>query len=229
MDPSRIESRHPGLAIPRRGVMALHRILVVDDNSIFQRWSEVILTAEKDLVVTHCVSRDLENIESAETNAPDVILMDLSPPGGNGFKAIRAMKRTLPKSNILVFTDSTMPEHVFAALSAGARGYILKDAKAPELVRAVFQVAAGGIVLSPGLAGPLLCILSMRAQGGLTYRQTQVLAMLAKGASNKTISSLLSVSVHTVKFHIGRTMKKLGVSDRHEAASLSFLVSDAYK
>ncbi len=201
--------------------MVQHSVLVVDDHSIFQGWAQAVLAAEPDLLVTGCSSEESWSIGRTLAAAPNVIIMDLNPPIMSGLEDMRALKRAFPNTNVLIYTASSLPGHLFAALSAGARGYILKDAESPELVRAVFQVAEGGVIFSPGVATRLLGIMSLAAQAGLglTGREHEVLALLAKGSSNRTIGDLLGLSVNTVKTHLRHIMNKLSASNRKEAAA----------
>ena len=154
---------------------------------------------------------------------PDVILMDLQMPGGSGLEAIRAIASESPNIRILVVTLFEDDDLVFAALRAGARGYLLKDADEAEMLRAIRAVANNEAIFSPAIANRVLSYFAMRPAlpktifPGLTERELDILRLMAKGNSNHQIAEHLVLSPKTVSNYISNIFSKLQVADRTQA------------
>lgn len=195
------------------------RILVVDDHPIVRDGLVGIFSREPGLEIVGVASSGPEAIVVVEQTCPDVVLMDLRMPGGDGVEAIRELVRRGNPARILVLTTYDTDHDILAALGAGAHGYLLKDAQRADLVRAIREVYAGRPVLAP----QALDVLSGRRNDQfLTDRELEVLRVIAGGGTNRTAADSLMVSEATVKTHLSHTYTKLGVSDRAAAVRVAF-------
>ena len=207
--------------------MARSKVMVVDDHPLLRRGVMDVLALQEGLMVVGEASDGAEAVDKARELGPDVIIMDLEMPNMNGVEATLALQEVLPTANILMFTVSDKQGDLFAAMRAGAKGYILKNATATDLTRAVFQIAQGGVIISPEMATKLLGELKVEAEASdqdelasvLTPREAEVLALVSKGASNKEIANALFVSENTVKTHMRNIMDKLHLANRSQAAA----------
>lgn len=199
-------------------------VLIVDDHPLFRSGLSGLIETIPGLAVRGSVGTAEEAIASVAADAPDVVLMDLSLPGISGVEATRAIVAARPETAVLVITMVDDDDSVLAAVSAGARGYVLKGAPAAEIAAAIHTVAAGGAVFGAQLAGRLLSGRSangaaVAAPGGdLTPREVEVLALIGTGASNHQIARQLGLSVKTVQNHVSRILDKLHAADRTSAA-----------
>lgn len=166
-------------------------------------------------------------LKSLPDKPPDVVLMDINLPGMSGIECIHALKPRLPDTQFMVLTVFEESEKIFAALRAGASGYLLKRAAPAELAEAIEQVHAGGSPMSPQIARQVVQFFQMQKKAtakvsadmeDLTDRERDLLALLARGKAYKEISDQLGISVDTVRSHIRRIYKKLHVHSRTEAA-----------
>lgn len=201
------------------------RVLVVDDHPIFRDGLRTALRTDSIELVGEATN-GTEAIELAEAHSPDVILMDLQMPGQSGIDATRAITTAHPKVAILILTMTDDPDAVFAAIRAGARGYLLKGADRLELLRAIDGVASGEAIFGPGIAERLLGAFAADRTPSpplpvLTDRERDVISLLADGYTNTAIAGRLVVSPKTVRNHVSNILTKLHVSDRHEAAQLA--------
>jgi NarL family two-component system response regulator LiaR len=199
------------------------RVLVADDHAIVRKGICSLLATEPCLEVVGEAQEGQEAVAKAQTARPDVVLMDLVMPGMDGVEAIRLITRTLPEVRILVLTSFASDDKVFAAIRAGALGYLLKDSGPEELVAAIRQVYSGRSSLHPAIARKLvqeLCHGSDRAcrTEALTEREMEVLRLLAKGQSNREISDRLAISEATVRTHVSNLLAKLDLCSRTQAA-----------
>jgi two-component system NarL family response regulator len=204
------------------------RILIADDHRLFREGLARMLNDTPELTVVASVSNGQEAIARAAETQPDVILMDVNMPVLDGVEAARQLRASLPQAQLLMLTVSEREQHLFAAIRAGARGYVLKNISSAELVEAIRRVHAGEAIIAPSMALKLLdefAALSAEAQrcetGGedLTGRERQVLQLTARGLSNKEIAAALALSPHTIKAHIRSILDKLHLRGRAEAAA----------
>jgi DNA-binding NarL/FixJ family response regulator len=213
------------------------RVLIVDDQGMVRTGFAAFLNAQVDIEVVGEAADGQQAVEAVAELAPDVVLMDIRMPGMNGLDATRtivandvpASDRSRPR--ILVLTTFDLDEYVYEALRAGASGFLLKDASARELAEAVRVVAAGDAVIAPSVTRRLIAEFAHlggpRAPTrtrleGLTDRETEVLALIARGLSNAEIAAELVVAEQTIKTHIGRIFAKLGLRDRAQAIVFAY-------
>ena len=194
------------------------RVLVVDDHPLFREGLRGLLETVDDMVALAAVGDGQTALEVAEEQRPDVVLMDLNMPGMPGLEAIRRIVRSVPSCAVLVLTMVDDEDSVTAALQVGARGYLLKGAGQEEVLGAIRSVAAGGAVFGKGAAERILAGGRRRYSVDLTERESEVLALIAKGSSNAEIAAELGTSVKTVQNHVSRLLTKLQVRDRTQAA-----------
>lgn len=195
------------------------RIVVVDDHPLVRDGLISIFTREPDLDVVGEAASGPEAVVVVRRTAPDVVVMDLRMPGGDGIPAIRELTAADPHPRILVLTTYDTDRDILAAVGAGADGYLLKDAPRADLVRAVRDVAAGRPVLVPQA---LQALSGRRTDESLTARELEVLRVVAAGGTNRTAADALMVSEATVKTHLAHAYAKLGVSDRAAAVRVAF-------
>jgi two-component system, NarL family, response regulator len=194
------------------------RILVADDHLVVRLGLVAILDRQDDMSVVAQAATGSEAVELYGRHRPDVILMDLRMPGGSGVEAITAIRTQDPQARIIVITVNTGDEEVLRALRAGALGYLLKDAPGSEIVAAIRRVMAGQPNIPLGL---LLAAAEPAEASPLSPREVEVVALIARGFSNKRIADALGVSNSTVKNHITSLMQKLGADDRAHAVTLA--------
>ncbi|MBE3013007.1 response regulator transcription factor [Microbispora sp. NEAU-D428] len=201
------------------------RIVVVDDHPLMREGLRALVTSLPDIeVVGEAGDGDAARRE-VQLARPDVVVMDLHMPGVNGVEATRAIVRAVPATRVLVLTMFEDDESVFAAMRAGAFGYLVKGAKQEEIVRAVRSVAAGHAVFGPSVARRIIDFFAGGASRApapepfpeLTAREREVLDLIAAGRSNSAIARHLAISGKTVSNHITAIFAKLAVADRAEA------------
>jgi len=200
------------------------RVLIADDHPLFRDGLRTLLSAMPETEVVGEVATGEEAIAQATTLQPDVILMDLHMPGLNGIEATRAILHTSPHIGILVLTMFEDDDSVFAAMRAGARGYLLKGADQAEIARALTVVSHGEAIFSPAIARRLtqyfatLGNISLpQSFPELTEREREVLALIAQGCNNAEIAARLVLSQKTVRNHVSNIFSKLQVADRAHA------------
>src|ERR671933_658243 len=184
------------------------RVLIADDHPLFRDGMHGLLDSVPDIEVVGEASTGDEAIALAETLQPDVILMDLKMPGLNGIQATREIVHTSPHIAILVITMLEDDKSVFAAMRAGARGYLLKDSDQAEILRAIRAVAHGEAIFGPAIARRLLAFFATgrpttpaRVFPELTAREGEILGLIARGASNQEIANQMYLSLKTVRNH----------------------------
>lgn len=199
------------------------RILIVDDSEPFRVGLRALIKATPDMTLAGEAGSGSEAIAFAERLQPDVILMDLHMPNVNGIDATRQIVHTSPHIAILVLTMVDDDESLFAAMQAGARGYLLKGSVKSEIVRAIRDVAAGAAIFSPAIASRMMTYFSqIRLTPAvsfpeLTEREQEVLQLLAQHRTNTEIARELHLSTKTVRNYTSNIFAKLQVADRAEA------------
>jgi DNA-binding NarL/FixJ family response regulator len=201
------------------------RILVAEDHPLFRKGVISLLSSVPDFDVVGEATTGAEAVAHATKLQPDVVLMDLQMPGGNGIEATREIVHESPSIRVLVVTLFEDDDSVFMALKAGARGYVLKDADEDELVRAIRAVGRGEAIFSPAVAERVLAYFagSMRPAAPprvfptLTDREREILNLIARGHPNPSIARELSLSTKTVGNYVSNIFTKLQVADRAQA------------
>jgi DNA-binding NarL/FixJ family response regulator len=197
-------------------------ILIVDDHPVMREGLKAVLAGQPDFTIVGEASDGNEAVKKAIKLHPDVITMDIMMPY-SGLRATMDIMKELPETQILVLTVSETEADLIESIKAGARGYLLKGMDADELVAAVRTVAGGGAIFTPSIASKLLDDFKadLNKNGNdvnLTSRETDVLALVAKGASNKEIATNLKISEPTVKAHLRNVLSKLHMKNRSQAA-----------
>jgi DNA-binding NarL/FixJ family response regulator len=205
------------------------RVLVVDDQALVRGGFSMILEAEPDLAVVGEAVDGVEATRLAAELTPDVVLMDVRMPRMDGIEATRRITAA-GRARVLVLTTFDLDEYVYDAIRAGASGFLLKDVRPRDLGHAVRTVAAGDSLVAPAVTRRLLAEFTRRpAPGrragrltGLTERELEVLALIARGWSNAEIAAHLVLSETTVKTHVTRILAKLGLRDRVQAVVVAY-------
>jgi len=204
----------------------LIKILVVDDHPVVRYGLVSVLQRLPGFEVVGEATNGLESVSKARECKPDVVVMDIRMPGGNGVEGAAAIHETLPYVNVLILTVSDKDDDLFAAIKAGAKGYLLKDAELHELVDAIKRVAKGDVIVSPAMAARLMEEFQQTYRAGydkeldgLSPREKEILKLVAQGHSNKEIGDQLFISQTTVKAHLGSILDKLHVRNRAEAVA----------
>jgi DNA-binding NarL/FixJ family response regulator len=200
------------------------RVLIADDHPVFRFGLRTLLKADPTLEIVGEAMNGKEAIAQTSELSPDVILMDLNMPGMNGIEAIRRILTDHPEVHILVLTMFDDDDSVFAAMRAGARGYLLKGAEGGETLQAIHVVSTGEAIFSPAIAQRLMQYFGAARKAGptqpfpdLTEREREVLALIAQGSTNQAIAEKLVISPKTVRNHISAIFSKLQVTSRLEA------------
>jgi NarL family two-component system response regulator LiaR len=199
------------------------RVLIVDDHAIVRKGIWMFLSTEPSIQMVGEAVDGQDAIGKAKSLRPDVILMDLVMPNGDGIEAIAKIKRCTPNVKIVVLTTFGDEARVNAAIEAGADGYLLKDADGEVLLQAIHAVQEEDMPLHPRVArhlvkGDVARHRNTNRAGHLTDREKDVLRLMVKGLSNKGIAQDLNLSEGTVKVHVSNILSKLNVSSRTEAA-----------
>lgn len=203
--------------------MSKTTILLAEDHPLFRKGMRSLLESLPDFEVVGEAASGQAASQLAGDLQPDIILMDLQMPGGSGLEAIRVILNDSPNIRILVITLFEDDDSVFAALRAGARGYLLKDADEEEMVRAIRAVANNEAIFSPAIANRVLSYFAMRPAlpkaifPGLTEREREILELIAQGDTNHHIAESLVLSHKTVSNYISNIFSKLQVADRAHA------------
>jgi len=223
----------PGSAAPGAATSRPVRVIVADDQTLVRTGLAAILGTEVGIEVVGQAADGAEAVELAGRLRPDVVLMDVRMPVLDGIEATRRLA-AVGGPRVLVLTTFDLDELVFAALEAGASGFLLKDARPEELARGIRVVADGDALLAPSVTRRLIAhVTSKRTAAGtsrsardavarLTDREREVLAHLARGLTNGEIARTAFVSESTVKTHVGRIFAKLTVTERVQAAVVAY-------
>ena len=201
------------------------RIMVVDDHEVVRSGLKAILDPEKDFEVVGEASSGTESLTKVPLLATHVVLMDVRMEEMSGIEACRSIKSAHPEVNVLMLTSFAEEEAVMAAIMAGASAYLLKNVGRAELIRAIHGVAAGQNLLDPAVTKRVMERLAqltakeeVREIEGLSQREKEVLALIARGDTNRGIAEQLVISEHTARNHVSRILDKLGLTRRSEAA-----------
>jgi len=211
------------------------RCLIADDQAMVREGFAAVLAAQPGLLVVGQAADGADAVRQVQHLRPDVVLMDVRMPVMDGLQATRqilAAAASTTRPRVLMLTTFDLDEYVYAALHAGASGFLLKDATAAELVHAVRVVAAGDALLAPTVTRRLIADFARQphpvpafqpaALGALTPRETEVLRLIARGLSNAEISDTLVIAEQTTKTHVGRILAKLDLRDRAQAVVLAY-------
>jgi DNA-binding NarL/FixJ family response regulator len=207
------------------------RVVIADDQGMVRSGFSTLLNSEPDIEVIGEAVNGQEAIARAAQLRPDVMLMDVRMPVLDGLQATREITAIPGAPRVLVLTTFDLDDYVYQALRWGASGFLLKDASARELADAVRVVAAGDALLSPGVTRRLIAEFarmgaprgpSRDSLDGLTERECEVLALVARGMSNAEIAGRLVVAEQTIKTHVSRILMKLGLRDRTQAVVLAY-------
>jgi DNA-binding NarL/FixJ family response regulator len=200
--------------IYNRAQMTPIRILIVDDHPIMRVGIAALISSSKEMVCVGQAGSGEEAIEQHAACKPDITLMDLRLPGIGGVETIRRIRQRTPQSRFIVLTTYEGDEDIHQAMEAGASGYLLKGLPQEMLVNAVRRVHAGGRYLPPPMSQALA---SRTPDSNLSARERQVLALVAKGNSNKEIATALGITEATVKCHVSVILMRLNATDRTQA------------
>jgi DNA-binding NarL/FixJ family response regulator len=210
------------------------RVLLCDDQALVRSGFRMILEARPGLQVVGEAEDGAQAVRLAAQTQPDVILMDVRMPHLDGVEATRQIVAAGSPARILVLTTYDLDEYVYAAIRAGASGFLLKDVQPAQLAEAIRVIAAGDALLAPSvtrrllgqfartLPGPRASRASPAALSALTERETEVLRLLAAGLSNAELAGRLYISEATVKSHVSSLLRKLGLRDRVQAVILAY-------
>lgn len=200
--------------------MGAIRILIVDDHTIARQGLRAVIRVLPDMELAGEARNGREAVEAVEKLHPDLVLMDLVMPDMDGVTAIATIKRKLPEVPIIALTTFAEAELVIGAVQAGAEGYLLKDVEVQELAHAIRTVHSGHPYLHPEATRHLLQATSRPDQSPerLTNREREVLALLARGYTNRQIADALTITGKTVSVHVSNLLSKLELSSRTQAA-----------
>ncbi|MEV0398785.1 response regulator transcription factor [Actinoallomurus sp. NPDC050550] len=210
-------------------------VLIVDDQALQRMGFRLVLASQDDLTVVGEAGHGSEAVRMAAELAPDVVLMDVRMPGMDGIEATRRIVRSGGRSRVLILTTFDLDRYAYAALRAGASGFLLKDAEPSDLLSGIRAVAAGDAVVAPGLTRRLLEVFAPHLPdpdrpgddgdprlARLTDREREVLVAIGAGWTNAEIAESLVLAESTVKTHIGRIFAKIGVRDRVQAVIFAY-------
>jgi DNA-binding NarL/FixJ family response regulator len=207
------------------------RVLIADDEDLMRAGLAELLTADPQIEVVGQASTGREALERARRLAPDVVLMDVRMPDMDGITATRELLRTAPAVRVLILTTFEQDDYVFGALRAGASGFLLKRTRPEDLIAAVHTIAAGDALLSPSVTRRVIARMAQQPMPALadqskveelTAREREVLALIARGLSNREIAATLNVEESTIRTHVKRILMKLDLRDRVQAVIFAY-------
>ena len=200
------------------------RLVLADDHEVTRTGFVALLAGHPQFEVVGQACDGQEAVELCEQLLPDIVILDIRMPVLNGLGAARILQQRLPSLKVVIFTMDDSPDHLEAAMNAGAMGYLLKDASRSEVIDALQRVAVGEEALNSTVSARLLRRMTQRNAGGvtpaenLTARERQVLGLVATGMGNREIGEKLGITTGTAKTHVERVIGKLGAADRTQAA-----------
>jgi DNA-binding NarL/FixJ family response regulator len=207
------------------------RVLIADDDDLMRAGLRELLSADPEIVIVGEAATGREAVERAGRLRPDVVLMDVRMPDLDGIAATRALASAVPDVRVLILTTFEQDDYIFGALRAGASGFLLKRARPEELLAAVHTIAAGDSLLSPSVTRrvidrmaqqPTPALADQARLDELTPREREVLALIARGLSNREIAAALVVEESTIRTHVKRVLMKLGLRDRIQAVMFAY-------
>ena len=208
------------------------RVVLADDQALVRTGLRMILDNAPDLEVVGEAGDGAEAVAVVAETGPDVVLMDVRMPEVDGVEATRRIRAADPDGpRILVLTTFDLDEYVYAALRAGASGFLLKDTPPADLLAAIRVIAAGDALLAPAITRRLIAEFARRPEpgqqpaatlDGVTDREREVLTLIARGLSNAEIARALHVTMATAKTHVGRLLAKLGARDRAQLVMVAY-------
>lgn len=200
-------------------------VVVVDDHEIVRAGLRTLLGRESDIHIAGMASTGEEGLDLVDETNPDVVVVDFGLPRMSGVELCEEILRRHPGKPVLILTTFLEDEVIQKSLEAGAKGYVYKDVEAKELKRAIRAVANGEAVLDPKVAGRVMGWVGKHRviHGGqaLSIRETEVLRLVARGASNEDAAEMLGLSLNTIKTYLQRALTKLGCHSRSEAAAIA--------
>jgi len=207
------------------------RVLIVDDDDLMRAGLRAVLSSDGSIEVAGEAADGAEAVKAAGQLAPDVVLMDVRMPGLDGIAATRELLALSPSVRVVILTTFEEDDYVFGGLRAGASGFLLKRTRPEELIEAVHTIAAGESLLSPSVTRRVIDRMARqptpelgltRGLDELTPREREVLELIARGLSNGEIAEALTVEETTVKTHVKRILRKLGLRDRVQAVIFGY-------
>lgn len=207
------------------------QVLIADDDDLMRAGLVELLTADPDIEIVGEASTGREAVERARRLTPDVVLMDVRMPDLDGIAATAELARAAPQTKVLILTTFEQDDYIFGALRAGASGFLLKRARPEELLTAVHAIAAGDSLLSPSVTRRVIDRMARQPTPDLaeqpkldrlTPREREVLALVARGMSNREIAAALVVEESTIRTHTKRILMKLDLRDRIQAVIFAY-------
>jgi len=207
------------------------RVLIADDDGLMRAGLVELLAADSAIQVVGQASTGRQAVEQTRRLAPEVVLMDVRMPDLDGIGATGELARVAPTVRVLILTTFEQDDYVFGALRAGASGFLLKRARPEELIAAVHTIAAGEALLSPSVTRLVIDRMAQQPTpeladqvrlAALTAREREVLALIARGLSNREIAAALAVEESTIRTHVKRLLMKLGLRDRVQAVIFAY-------
>jgi DNA-binding NarL/FixJ family response regulator len=207
------------------------RVLIADDDALMRAGLVELLAADSAIQVVGQASTGRQAVEQTRRLAPEVVLMDVRMPDLDGIGATGELARVAPTVRVLILTTFEQDDYVFGALRAGASGFLLKRARPEELIAAVHTIAAGEALLSPSVTRLVIDRMAQQPTpeladqvrlAALTAREREVLALIARGLSNREIAAALAVEESTIRTHVKRLLMKLGLRDRVQAVIFAY-------
>jgi DNA-binding NarL/FixJ family response regulator len=207
------------------------RVLIVDDDDLMRAGLAELLSNDPTIEIVGQASTGRQAIARVPSLAPDVVLMDVRMPDVDGIAATRELARVAPAARVLILTTFEQDDYVFGALRAGASGFLVKRTRPEELIAAVHTIAAGDSLLSPSVTRRVIDRMAQQPTpeltdqaklDELTRREREVLALIARGMSNREIASALFVEESTIRTHVKRILMKLHLRDRVQAVIFAY-------